>query len=161
MTWSAAVTNSSAAAGPAWLLEAFEMPLLCEFKTPCWAETAYRLQPVTYMSTWLLLQQLVRALTFQTPRQGMAANLSSAAGIDGLWLWKGSTPLGGRQSPCPLVHLSTPESPSYWSVVVCVALQERADTYRQRHPANSWPATTYVVGNEEQLPLEPCSVDCE
>lgn len=41
------------------------------------------------------------------------------------------------------------------------ALQLRGEEYRRRHLDCSWPETQYVLGDEEQLPLEPGTVDGE
>lgn len=40
-------------------------------------------------------------------------------------------------------------------------LQARGEEYKRRHPGSSWPQTQYVLGDEEQLPLEPGTVDGE
>jgi hypothetical protein len=40
-------------------------------------------------------------------------------------------------------------------------LQERAAEQQQGHPAGYWPETSYVLADEEYLPLADGSVDCE
>jgi hypothetical protein len=39
--------------------------------------------------------------------------------------------------------------------------QERGEEFKRRHPGSGWPQTQYVLGDEEQLPLEPGTVDGE
>jgi len=46
-------------------------------------------------------------------------------------------------------------------IVLPLGMQERGEAYRRRHSSSNWPETQYVLGDEEQLPLEPGSVDCE
>jgi hypothetical protein len=47
------------------------------------------------------------------------------------------------------------------AAAAAIWLQERAAEQQQRHPSGHWPETSYVLADEEYLPLAEGSVDRE
>jgi hypothetical protein len=46
-------------------------------------------------------------------------------------------------------------------LVLLLCVQEREAEHQQRHPTGHWPETSYVLADEECLPLAEGSADCE
>ncbi|KAF8066190.1 methyltransferase [Scenedesmus sp. PABB004] len=59
---------------------------------------------------------------------------------------------GGRAGVRRVIHMDT-------SPAMLALARERAAEYVARHPHSSWPETSYVLADEEHLPLAPGSVD--
>eukprot|EP00878_Enallax_costatus_P024487 GHUV01026133.1.p1 GENE.GHUV01026133.1~~GHUV01026133.1.p1 ORF type:complete len:181 (+),score=15.56 GHUV01026133.1:358-900(+) len=61
---------------------------------------------------------------------------------------------GERAGVEKVIHIDT--SPAMLDLA-----KDRAAAHQMRRHATSWPETSYVLGDEEQIPLAPSSVDCE